>query len=69
MKYKKQPQPSKKKHVSVGRNTVIKNLNKTHPISQINDAGKQKRIEKFTIDSFKETVQIQKIERKAEKIN
>ena len=37
-------------------NTVIKNLDKIHPIGQVDDAGKQKRIVKFTSDSFRETV-------------
>ena len=36
--------------------TVIKNLDKTDPIGQVDDAGKQNRIVKFTSDSFKETV-------------
>ena len=36
----------------ISRNTVIKNLNKTHPIGQVDDAGKQKRIVKFISDSF-----------------
>ena len=35
----------------------------THPIDQVDNAGKRKRIVKFTSDSFKET------ERKTEKIN
>ena len=40
----------------ISRSPVIKNLNKTYPISQVDDAGKQKRIVKFRIDSFKETL-------------
>ena len=36
----------------ISRNTVIKNLNKTHPIGQVDDAGKRKRIVKFISDSF-----------------
>ena len=36
---------------------VIKNnLDKTHPIGRPDEYGKQLRINKFTIDSFKETV-------------
>ena len=38
------------------RNTVIRNINKTHPIGQANENGKQKRIVKFNLDSFKEVV-------------
>ena len=40
----------------ISRNTVIKNLDKIHPIGQVDDAGKQKRIVKFTSGSFRETV-------------
>ena len=45
-----------KEETCISRNTVIKNLDKTYPIDQVDDAGKQKRIVKFTSDSFKETV-------------
>ena len=38
------------------RNTVIRNINKTHPIGQANENRKQKRIVKFNLDSFKEVV-------------
>ena len=41
-----------KEETGISRNTVIKNLNKTHPIGQGDDAGKQKRIVKFISDSF-----------------
>ena len=40
----------------ITRNTVIRNIDKTHPIGQADENGKQKRIVKFTSDSFKETV-------------
>ena len=35
---------------------AIQNLDKTHAIGQADDAGKQKRIMRFTTDSVKETV-------------
>ena len=37
-------------------NTVIRNIDKAHPIGQADENGKQKRIVKFTSDSFKEAV-------------
>ena len=40
----------------ITRNTVIRNIDKTHPIGQADENGKQKRIVKFTSDSFKEAV-------------
>ena len=45
-----------KEETGISRNTVIKNLDKTHPIGQADDAGKQKIIAQSTIDSFKKTV-------------
>ena len=47
---------------------AIQNLDKTHAIGQADDAGKQKRIMRFTTDSVKETV-FKKAERKTELIN
>ena len=47
---------------------AIQNLDKTHAIGQVDDAGKQKRIMRFTTDSVKETV-LKKAERKTELIN
>ena len=40
----------------ISQNTVIKSLDKTHVIGQVDDASKQKIIVKFTTDSFRETV-------------
>ena len=40
----------------ITRNTVIRNIDKTHPIGQADENGKQKRIVKLTSDSFKEVV-------------
>ena len=40
----------------ISQNTVIKNLKKTGPIGQVDNAGKQKKIAKFTADSFRKTV-------------
>ena len=37
-------------------NTVIRNIDKAHPIGQADENGKQKRIVKFTSDSFTESV-------------
>ena len=37
-------------------NTVIRNIDKAHPIGQADENGKQKRTVKFTTDSFKEAV-------------
>ena len=45
-----------KEESGISRNTVIKNLDKTHPIGQADDAGKQKIIVLSTTDSFKKTV-------------
>ena len=47
---------------------AIQNLDKSHAIGQADDAGKQKRIMRFTTDSVKETV-LKKAERKTELIN
>ena len=47
---------------------AIQNLDKTHAIGQADDAGKQKRIMRFTTDSVKETV-LKKAERKTERKN
>ena len=38
------------------KDIVIRNINKTHPIGKIDDKGLQRRIVKFTSDSFKEKV-------------
>ena len=62
MKYEKSPQPLKIK-VYISWNTVIKNLDKTHLIQQVDNAGKQKSIVKFIKGCFKETVYKKQIEK------
>lgn len=62
MKYEKSPQPLKIK-VYISWNTVIKNLDKTHPIQQVDNASKQKSIVKFIKGCFKETVYKKQIEK------
>ena len=38
----------------IHKDIVIRNIDKTHPIGKIDDKGLQRRIIKFTSDSFKE---------------
>ena len=35
----------------IANNTVIRNINKEHPIGQVDENGKLKRVVKFTSDS------------------
>ena len=40
----------------IARNAAIRNIDKAHPIRKAYENGKQKRVVKFTSDSFKEVV-------------
>ena len=40
----------------IARNKIMKNIDDTHQIGQADDYGKQRRVAKFTSDSFKEAV-------------
>ena len=42
--------------IGIACNTVIRNIDKAHPIEQADENGKQKGVVKFTSDSFKEAV-------------
>ena len=48
------------------KDIIIKNIDKTHPISKTGEKGLQRRIVKFTLDSFKEKV-FQKYKKNKEK--
>ena len=49
------------------KDIIIKNIDKTHPISKTGEKGLQRRIVKFTLNSFKEK-SISKIQEKQRKI-
>ena len=40
----------------ISKDIIIKNIDKTHPIGKTDEKGLQRRIVKFTSDSFKEKV-------------